>query len=149
MCIENIFAKYENKDIASLVLRVSVSALMLFHGIAKFQGGIDGIKELVVSFGLPSLLAYGVYVGEILMPLLLILGLLTRVSSLIFGGTMLFAIAVAHSEMLFAIDAETGGLMIELPLLYLIASIALFFLGAGKFSVDAKLKQCPCRFKKA
>ncbi|WP_333803733.1 DoxX family protein [Sulfurospirillum sp.] len=149
MCIENIFAKYENKDIASLVLRVSVSALMLFHGIAKFQGGIDGIKELVVSFGLPSLLAYGVYVGEILMPLLLILGLLTRVSSLIFGGTMLFAIALAHSEMLFAIDAETGGLMIELPLLYLIASIALFFLGAGKFSVDAKLKQCPCRFKKA
>jgi len=149
MCIENIFAKYENKDIASLVLRVSVSALMLFHGISKFQGGIDGIKELVVSFGLPSLLAYGVYVGEIFMPLLLILGLLTRVSALIFGATMLFAIALAHSDMLFAIDTETGGLMIELPLLYLIAAITLFFLGAGKFSIDAKLQQCPCRFKKA
>lgn len=147
MCIENILSKYENKDIASLVLRVSVSSLMLFHGIAKFQGGIDGIKELVVSFGLPSLLAYGVYVGEIIMPLLLILGLLTRVSALVFGATMLFAIALAHSDMLFAIDTESGGLMIELPLLYLIAAITLFFLGAGKFSIDEKLKQRPCRFK--
>lgn len=147
MRVESLFNKCENKDIASLVLRVSVSGLMLFHGIAKFQGGIDGIKEMVVSFGLPSMLAYGVYLGEIVMPVLLILGLLTRTSALIFGATMLFALALAHSDMLFAIDTETGGLMIELPLLYLIAAITLFFLGAGKFSLDAKLKQCACNIK--
>ncbi|DAB37316.1 MAG TPA: GntR family transcriptional regulator [Sulfurospirillum cavolei] len=149
MCIENILSKYENKDIASLILRVSVSALMLFHGISKFHRGIDGIKAMVVSSGLPSLLAYGVYVGEILVPLLLLVGLMTRVSALYLGATMVFAIALAHSNMLFTINPQSGGLMIELPLLYLITSITLFFLGAGKFSIDEKLKQCPCRFKKA
>ncbi len=142
-------SKYANDDIGKLILRLSTAGLMLFHGFHQYTKGIDGIKGLVVSSGLPEIVAYGVYLGEFIVPCLLILGLFTRFSAFIFGSTMLFALYLAHSDMLFSIDPETGGLMTELPLLYLFAAVSLFFLGAGKYSLDAKMAQCGCLCNKA
>lgn len=55
-----------NHDFGKLILRVCVGGLMLFHGIFKLQYGIDGVTGLLESRGLPTFMAYGVYVGEIL-----------------------------------------------------------------------------------
>ena len=114
---------------------------MLFHGFSKLFNGIDGIKFLVTKAGLPEFMAYGVYLGEIVFPILIIFGLFTRISSLFFALTMVFAIFLAHSSDIFVLD-ENGGLLIELPLLYLLTSISLMFIGAGKYSLDAKCKKC-------
>jgi len=141
--------KYASDDIGKLILRISTAGLMLFHGFHKYTEGIAEIKGLVVSAGLPEIVAYGSYVGELIIPFLLIFGLFTRISALIFGSTMVFALYLAHSDMLLSIDPETGGLMTELPLLYLFASVTLFFIGAGKYSLDAKISQCGCLCKKA
>ncbi|AXK48310.1 GntR family transcriptional regulator [Aliarcobacter trophiarum LMG 25534] len=141
-CCENKLSYILNEEIGKLILRVSIAGLMLFHGIAKFLNGIDGIKFLVTQAGLPEFFAYGVYLGEILFPILIILGLFTRISSLFFALTMVFAIFLAHSSDLFVLG-KTGGPVIELPLLYLLASVSIMFIGAGKYSLDAKCnKSC-------
>ena len=147
MCIENKLAALLDENWGKLLLRVSLGALMLFHGFKKYSVGTAGIKGLIITAGFPEVLAYGVYVGEIIVPCLLILGLLTRFSALIFSFTMAFAIYLVYSQGLFALDAKTGGLVIELPLLYLLGALSLSFLGAGKYSLDAKMAQCKCSQK--
>jgi putative oxidoreductase len=139
MCsIENKLSTCLNEDIGKLLLRLSVAVLMLFHGVSKAINGIDGIKFLVDRAGLPEFVAYGVYFGEIVVPLLLIFGLFTRISALVFVINMIFAILLAHSADLFALG-KTGGLVIELPLFYLLGALVIFFIGAGKYSLDNKL----------
>ena len=126
-CCENKLESVLNEDIGKLILRFSIAALMLFHGFSKLFNGIDGIKFLVTNAGLPEFVAYGVYMGEVVFPILIILGLFTRISSLFFALTMVFAIFLAHSSELFVLE-ETGGLLIELPLIYLLASISIIFI---------------------
>lgn len=140
-CCENKLGSVLNEDIGKLILRFSIAGLMLFHGFSKLFNGIDGVKFLVTNAGLPEVVAYGVYFGEIIFPILIILGLFTRISSLFFALTMVFAIFLAHSSELFNIG-ETGGLVIELPLIYLLGAISLMFIGAGKYSLDARCKKC-------
>lgn len=135
--IENSLANLLSQDLGKLILRVSIAGLMLFHGIFKLFNGIDGIKFLTTKAGFPEFLAYGVYFGEILFPILIILGLYTRISAIFFAATMAFAIYLAHGHEVFALD-KTGGPVIELALLYLLASVAILFLGAGKYSFDRK-----------
>jgi putative oxidoreductase len=140
-CCENKLESVLNEDMGKLILRFSIASLMLFHGFHKLINGIDGIKFLVTKAGLPEFIAYGVYLGEIIFPILIIFGLFTRISSLFFALTMVFAIFLAHSSDIFLLG-KTGGPVIELPLLYLLASISLMFIGAGKYSLDAKCKKC-------
>jgi len=65
-------------DAGLLVLRLGLGALMLFHGIYKLTHGIAWIAGPLGRVGLPPWVAYGVYVGEILAPVLVILGLWAR-----------------------------------------------------------------------
>lgn len=140
-CCENKLESILNEDIGKLILRFSIAGLMLFHGFSKLFHGIDGIKFLVTDAGLPEFIAYGVYVTEIVFPILIIFGLFTRISSLFFALNMVFAIYLAHSNELFSIS-ETGGLAIESALIYLLGAISIMFIGAGKYSLDAKCKKC-------
>ena len=57
-----------NESIAKLLLRLALGGAILLHGIAKLTGGIGGIAGMVSAAGLPSFLAYGVYVGEVIAP---------------------------------------------------------------------------------
>lgn len=140
-CCENKLESILNEDIGKLILRFSIASLMLFHGFSKLFNGIDGIKFLVTKAGLPEFMAYGVYLGEIVFPILIIFGLFTRISSLFFALTMVFAIFLAHSNELFNLS-ETGGLAIESALIFLLGAVSIMFIGAGKYSLDAKCKKC-------
>ena len=135
--IEEKLSSVLNEDIGKLILRVSISVLMLFHGYTKLAHGIDKIAAGLVKSGLPEFLAYGVYIGEVLLPILIILGLFTRLAALGMGITMFFAIYLVFWEKLFLLT-KNGAPVIELPLLYLILSIVVFFIGAGKYSFDGK-----------
>lgn len=124
-------------DIAKLLLRLSVGILMLFHGIHKIIHGVGGIKKMLASSGMPEFLAYGVYIGEVIVPLFIILGLYARVASLVLAFNMLVAILLAYGGSLLALGKH-GGLAIELPLFYFILSIVIFLLGSGRYSVNNK-----------
>jgi putative oxidoreductase len=111
--------------------------MMLFHGMHKIIHGISGVKSMTVNAGLPEFLAYGVYVGEVLMPLLIILGLYARVASAVLAFNMLVAIYLAYGNSFFTLSKQ-GGPNAELALFYLFASIAIFLLGTGKYGVNSK-----------
>lgn len=127
----------KNIDLGLLILRLSVGVLMLLHGIAKLQHGAGFIEQVVVGAGLPSFIAYGVYVGEVIAPLFIILGYGTRVASIIFAGNCLVATLLVHSQDLFTLN-ETGGWTIELLGLFFFGAVALIFTGAGKYALSSK-----------
>lgn len=121
-------------DLGKLVLRVSVALLILLHGIFKLQSGVGGIAGMLTGHGLPAFLAYGVYIGEIVGPVLVIIGLFTRVGAALMVGNMLVAFALAHMSELFSLG-KMGGWALETQGLFLFGSVAIVLLGAGRYSV--------------
>lgn len=124
-------------DIAKLILRLTVGVMILFHGLDKIINGIGGIKHLTVSAGLPEFLAYGVYIGEVVVPILILLGVYARVASLVLALNMCFAIFLAYGNSLFVLSKH-GAPSFELPFLYLIMSILITMLGSGKYALNNK-----------
>ncbi|ARN22014.1 DoxX family protein [Piscinibacter gummiphilus] len=121
-------------DLGKLVLRVLVGLLVLVHGVSKLQNGIGPVLGAVANAGLPSAVAYLVYVGEVLAPLLMIAGFWTRPAALVVAGNMLVAIGLVHRGQIFQLN-NTGGWAIELQAMYLFGAFAVVLLGAGRFSV--------------
>lgn len=125
-------------NIGLLLLRLSTGGLMLFHGVAKLQGGLGFLQGMLAAKGLPAFLAYGALVGEVLAPLAIIFGLFTRGAAAVVAFDMLVAIAMVHLGDLCAVNPQTGGWAVELPMLYLLSSLALVFTGGGRFAVSNK-----------
>lgn len=125
-----------NDDAGKLVLRLTVAGLMLFHGVAKIlhPGSLDFIGGMLGGYGLPSILAYAVYVGEVVAPLMVIAGYKARLGALLMAVNMLFAIVLAHTGDLFSLS-EHGGWSVELQMFYLLTSVAVVLLGSGRHAV--------------
>lgn len=126
-----------NDDLGKLVLRLTLGILILLHGIAKLRYGVSGIEGMIRDHGLPGFLAYGVFVGEVIAPLMVILGLYSRIGGMIIAINMVVAIALAHSSQLFGIGKQ-GGWELELQGFYLFTGLALALLGPGKFSINRR-----------
>lgn len=122
-------------DLGRLVLRVSCGMILLLHGIHKVRYGVGGIALQVEGAGLPGAFAYGVYLGEVVAPLLMILGYFTRPAALVFAANMAVAIALAHSHEVASLTGS-GGWAIELPALLFFGGVSVALLGAGRFSLS-------------
>ncbi|OUM00955.1 DoxX family protein [Variovorax sp. JS1663] len=121
-------------DAGKLVLRLAIGVLVLLHGVFKLSAGVGFIGGMLAKAGLPGGLAYLVYVGEVIAPLLLIAGLWTRAAAAVVVVNMLVAIGLVHMGDLFAMTRQ-GGWALELQGLYLGGAIAVGLLGGGRFSV--------------
>lgn len=128
-----------NIDLGLLLIRIVIGFTMLLHGINKIIHGLDYIKSVVSDHGLPTFLGYGIYIGEIIAPLLIIIGFRTRLASLALAVTCILIVLFAHVNEVFSLNAN-GGLAIELVCIYLFVSLGLFFTGGGKMSVCTKNK---------
>jgi putative oxidoreductase len=128
---------FQSDDIAKLVLRLTLGIMMLFHGVHKIIYGIGGVKHLVVNKGLPEFLAYGIYIGEVVVPIFIILGLYARYASVVLALNMVMAIFLAYGNSMFNLG-KFGAPVIELPFLYLILSVVVFLSGSGKYAVNNK-----------
>src|SRR5688500_11540585 len=102
-----------NEDTGKLILRLALGTLILLHGLAKLMGGVGGLTGMVTAAGLPAFITYGVYIGEVIAPILVLLGWYSRIGAALIAANMLFAIALAHREEIFAMG-DTGGWAIEL-----------------------------------
>ena len=69
-------------DFGLFLLRIIIAGLMLFHGIAKLNS-LTAIENMLAEAGLPSIMAYGVYVTELIAPILIIIGFRIRIASLV------------------------------------------------------------------
>jgi len=125
-----------NSNTGKLILRSCVGGLMLFHGISKLMhpGSIDFIAGMLAGYSLPAILAYGVYIGEVLAPLMVIVGYKARLGGLLIAVNMLFALALAHTGDLFSLS-EHGGWMVELQMFYLLSAVSVVFLGSGNLAI--------------
>jgi putative oxidoreductase len=125
------------EDLGKLILRLTVGVLMLLHGVAKVSGGVGGIGGMLQSAGLPAALAFGVYVGEVLAPLLVIIGFYARIGALIMVVNMLFAIGLAHTKDIFLLT-KTGGWAIELQAFFLFSALAVALIGPGRYAINRR-----------
>jgi putative oxidoreductase len=128
-----------NVDIALLLLRVVTGFLFLPHGLAKVSSNFAGVKAMLAKAGLPEMLYLGTFVGEIIAPICLMLGLFSRIAGLLIAFVMVFAIALTEGAAAFTKGA-TGGYLGELNFLYLIIGITFFIAGAGKYAFKLKSK---------
>lgn len=124
-------------DLGKLILRVSVGIMLILHGIGKLIDGIAHIERMVTANGLPAILAWGVYAGELLAPAMIILGVYTRVGGLLAAISMCFAIMLAHRAQIFELTPMWAW-SLELQGLFLFGSLAIVFLGAGRYSIAGK-----------
>lgn len=118
-------------DIGLAILRIAPSSLMLTHGIPKLQKMLGGDFAFANPLGIgeaPSL--FLTVIGEVICPILIILGYKTRWAAVPAAITMFVAAFVVHASD--PIDVK------EKAFLYLFTFVALIFTGPGSFSIDRK-----------
>lgn len=141
-------------SIGLLLLRVGICAYMISHGWGKAQmvlrGDFDNFGDPIgLGNHLSLILAAG---AEFVCPLLVLVGLLTRLSALPVVFTMIIAAFVVHAndpwsmgtaaERFMSGQSQSWGSK-EPALLFAIPFLALVFTGPGKLSIDALLwKRC-------
>jgi len=121
-------------DFGKLVLRCLVGALLLVHGVVKIERGIEWMRGPLTAFHLPFFVAYGVYVGEVLAPVFLILGYLTRPAAFVVMMDLVMAIVlVAHKKM--SIVTQGGAYGLEAELFFLFGGLVILLLGPGRYGL--------------
>ncbi len=131
----SLFGFLESADLASLVLRLGLGVLFILHGWPKIKNP-KKTAAWVTSTGWTwaAGFAYAFTFLEFLGGLALVLGFLTRIVALLFVlqmiATTIFSRAKLNKKLM-------GGW--ELDMLYLAGALALVFLGAGVWSLDALL----------
>ncbi|QOR74075.1 DoxX family protein [Cruoricaptor ignavus] len=125
----------KNNDLGIMILRVALGILMLFHGVAKIRFGTGFVEGVFEQHGLPGALAYLAYLGEVLAPLLLIIGWRTRIAAALVAGTMVVAVLTAMQDKI-ATVTEVGAWGLEVPALFFFGALALVFTGGGRYAVS-------------
>lgn len=118
-------------NISLLILRLGFGGMMLTHGIPKLLRVVSGDFSFGDPIGIgatPSLIL--AILGEVLFPVLVIVGYKTKLSAIPVVITMAVAAFIVHA-------ADPLGTK-EKAILYLIGFIAIALLGGGKYSVDKK-----------
>jgi putative oxidoreductase len=122
-------------DIGRLVLRLAIGGLMLFHGMNKIIYGTEQVEGFLTRAGIPALVSFGVFIGEVLAPIFLILGFKTRIAACFVAINMIIATLLVHASD-FNELTNLGGWMLELNALYFLGALAIIFLGSGRISLS-------------
>lgn len=114
-----------------LLFRVITSAMMLTHGIPKIQKLFNYPVEFADPLGVGSLISLILtLIGEVIAPVLIIIGFKTRWATIPAIITMAVAAFIVHGSDPFFKK--------EKALLYLICFITIGLLGPGKFALNKK-----------
>ncbi|RLJ32238.1 putative oxidoreductase [Chryseobacterium sp. 7] len=129
----------KNIDLGLLITRIAIGFPMSVYGISKLVHGVGFIENMMTMHGLPSFFAYGVFAGEIIAPVMLIIGFRVRLAGLIFAANCFTATILAQTANIFKLN-EFGGWALELLVIYMLVSLSFFFSGAGKYAVSIQNK---------
>lgn len=127
-----------NENTGKLILRITLGLLILLHGIAKLTHGIGWLDGALAGAGLPTFLKFGVYVGEVIAPLMVIAGWYSRIGAALIAVNMLFALGLVHGAELLALDAQTGGHALEVQYMFMFTAIALALIGPGRHAINQR-----------
>ena len=115
-------------EIGKVILRAVLGLIFFIHGLSKFQGGITNTVGFFDSIGIPGFMAYAVALIELIGGIALILGLGTRIISVLFAFIMLGAIFTVKLPAGLLGNDQMAGYELELALL----AISVYFIFANK-----------------
>jgi putative oxidoreductase len=124
------------RSLAPLFLRLAVATIFFYHGAQKAFGwfGGEGWQGTIEAWGaetgpgLPTAVTASLILAELLIPLSLVIGFLTRPAAL---GVVIIMVGE-----LYYLSGSPAFQDLQLPLLLLANGLALFFIGAGRLSAD-------------
>ncbi len=123
-------------DIAFMGLRTVIGAIFIVHGTGKFDPGFVGF--LTGTLGLPPEMQIPIALAETIPGILLIIGVLTRISSSLLSIVMLGAIFYVKGA-----TSLTGEKGFELDLILLAACLVIIVAGPGRISISHVAKRIP------
>ena len=123
-------------DIANMGLRASIGVIFIVHGFGKF--GNPGFGGWISSMGIPAEMQIPIALAEFIPGILLLIGVLTRISASLLSIVMLGAIFLVKG----ATDL-TGERGYEFDLILLAACLVLIVAGPGKVSISHVAKKIP------
>lgn len=125
---------FKSDDAGKLILRLLVGGLLILHGFHKILSGPAGVAGMIASLHLPHFFAWGVYIGEVVAPILVILGVYARIGGWIILANMIVAVLATRGIHIFYLNAY-GGLGLELEFFYAFGGLAIALMGSGRFSL--------------
>jgi len=133
--INNAFTRiFDHPDLGKLLLRLTFGILLLFHGEAKIQNGVGWIANMLAAHGLPGFIAWGAWIGEIVAPVMVIIGLMTRPAAFIIAVNMVVATLLVKTGAFWS-RTDVGAWALETEALFFFGSVIIMLLGAGKYTL--------------
>ena len=122
-------------DIVFMGLRSAVGVIFILHGMGKFN---PGFAENLPNMGLPAEMAIPIALAELVPGILLIIGVLSRLSASLISIIMLGAIFMVKGA-----SAITGKGGVELDLILLASALVIMIAGPGRISLAQAIKKLP------
>lgn len=123
-------------DVVFMGLRSSIGVIFILHGLPKFNEGFLGF--LTGAVGLPAEMQIPIALAEVIPGILLIIGVMTRLSSSLLSIIGLGAIFHVKNA-----SNITGQGAYELDLILLAANLVIIVMGPGRVSLSYVLKKIP------
>lgn len=122
-------------DIVHFGLRLVLGVAFIVHGFEKFDPIFAGYMP---SFGIPLEMQIPLALAELVPGILLIVGVLSRISSSLLAIVMMGAIFyVLHAA------SFTGQMGYEYPLVLLVGNLIIIVTGPGRISLSHMIKKIP------
>jgi putative oxidoreductase len=122
-------------DVVFIGLRSVLGIIFVLHGISKFD---PGFANNLPKMGLPIELQIPISLAELIPGILLIIGVLSRLSAAMISIIMLGAIFMIKGA-----SSITGKGGVELDLILLASALAIMIIGPGKISLSQVIKKLP------
>jgi putative oxidoreductase len=134
-------SQYSSADYAANLLRLSLGSMWIAHALLKFfVFTLPGTAQYFVSIGYPGFLAYPVFLAELSGGTAIIFGLYARQVALALVPVMAVAASV-HIPNGWVHTSPGGGW--EYPVFLIVASIALWLLGDGTYTLRSSTRFSP------
>jgi putative oxidoreductase len=123
-------------DITHWGLRASIGAIFIVHSLKKFD---PSWQEWLISIGIPPEMQLPIALAELIGGILLVVGVLTRVTGAVFAAILLGAIFHIRWENGFFVSK--GGW--EWDLVMLAVVLAIIAAGPGRISISHLIRKIP------
>ena len=123
-------------DAAQMGMRTAIGVIFIVHGFGKF--GNPGFGGWISSMGIPAEMQIPIALAEFIPGILLIIGVLTRISASLISIVMLGAIFLVKGA-----SSLTGEHGYEFDLILLAACLVVIVAGPGRVSLSYVFKKVP------
>ena len=122
-------------DVVFIGLRSAVGVIFILHGISKLN---PGFANNLPNMGLPAEMAIPIALAELIPGILIVLGVLSRLSASLISIIMLGAIFMVKGA-----QSITGKGGVELDLILLASALVIMIVGPGRISLAQIIKKLP------